>query len=157
MCERAESWCLTSTVIGFPDWCSVSLFRLNTIKWHIPHPDAHKRLYVSLEWPGSLGKGGILRFQLAVRLLKCEQMDGLKAHQRISHLANVQAWAQTRGRKRWHYLWSQSNLSIILPELSEPVAWCCSSAEQLSAAVHPRRLFFSRVAVPMVSSMLRLD
>ena len=154
---RAEAWCHTNTVISFPDWCSVALFRLNTIKWYLPHPDADKRPYVSLGWPGPPGKGVSLCLQLAVRPHKCERRDGLRAHQRSSHLANVQAWAQTQGKKRRQHLRSQSSLSIILPELSELVTWCCSSAEQLSAAVHPGQSFFSRAAVPMVSSMLRVD
>lgn len=81
---RAEAWCCTNTVMDFPDWCPVALFGLNTMKLHLPHPDAERKLCVSLGGSAPLVEGVILLLLLSDVPHKCEQRDGLRAHQRSS-------------------------------------------------------------------------
>jgi len=49
------------------------------------------------------------------------------------------------------------SLSVILSELSQIVAWCWHSAEQLNAAAHPEQSFFSRTLVSLFSAIFRID
>lgn len=95
---RAEVQSCTNTVMGFPDWCSLALFGLNTMKLHLTHPDAGRKLYVSLGEFASLGKGVILLLLLSAVPHKCEQRDGLRAHQRSSIWPTYRHGLRLKGR-----------------------------------------------------------
>lgn len=98
--SRAEAQCCTNTVMDFPAWCSVALFRLNTIKLHLPLSDADRKLCVSLGGSAPLGKGVILCLQLSAVPHKCERRDGLRAHQRSSIWPMYRHGLRLKGRSQ---------------------------------------------------------
>lgn len=145
----ASGWRLDAvlTLMGFPDWCSVALLILNTMKLHLPHPDAERKLCVSLGGSAPLVKGVILFLLLSALPHKREQRDGLRAHQRSSIWLIYGHGLRLKGRSE-HL---QSQIVYILSCSSFLIVW-------LGAAEHPWQPSFSRAAaVPVGSAMLRLD
>lgn len=145
---RAEAQCCTNTVVGFPGWCSVALFGLNTMKLHLLLPDADRKLCVSPGGSAPLGKGVVL-LQLSSVPYKCKQRDGLRARQRSSIWPMYRHELTLKGRSE--HLQSQIFHLLSCPRFLS-VTWCCSSTEHWAPQSTP-----GRAAVPVGSAMLRAD